>query len=69
LTINYFRQYFAIPAGSLKEVTKSIKSLQIKRLQAFLFAPTIPKRSNILKVLVSNSVSQSACKVYSPEIT
>jgi len=49
-----------IPAGSLEEVTKSIKSLQIKRLQAFLSALTIPKRSNILKVLVSNSVSQSA---------
>jgi len=34
-----------------------------------LFVPTTPKRSNIPKVLVSNSVSQSACKVYSPEIT
>jgi hypothetical protein len=43
-----------IPAGSLEEITKSIKSLQINRLQAFFFAATISKLSNILKVLVSN---------------
>jgi hypothetical protein len=33
-----FSKFKLFPAGSLEEITKSIKSLQIKRLQAFLFS-------------------------------
>ena len=56
-----------IPAGSLEEITKSIKILQIKRLQAFDAYPITPKYSIFHKFLVSNSVSSRICKIYSPE--
>lgn len=55
-----------IPAGSLGEITKSIKSLQINRLQAFLFSD-YAKRFNFHKFLVSNPVSSLICKFHSPE--
>jgi len=41
-----------IPAGSLKEITKSIKSLQINRLAGFFVARIIPIIFNFPQILI-----------------